>query len=199
MKEIKQNIEISGVSQITYGYDDDGGHTVEVFHIYEDTVPDPRDYSKTVKAKILCTIDSNDSVCYLQASKEYAPCDVKRYGNNHTRQNMFTVGPTGQVTFSLNQRRATSDYTPNGVYCPNKMTVLDDGSYEYKNTYNKESRFSVDSIQSKNTKQLISSLRDYCIDKTNCNLREIKEREEIGTARSVDTLLRNTLSPTGTF
>ena len=87
IKEIEQNIEISGVSQITFSYDNGEGHTLEVFHTYEDIVYDPNDSKKKVKAKIMCTIDSEDSVCFLQASKEYAPCEEKSYGTNHASKN----------------------------------------------------------------------------------------------------------------
>ena len=209
MKEIKQNLEISGVSQITYGDDDGGGHTVEVFHMYEDTVKDPRDETKTVKAKILCTIDSNDTVCLLKARREHAPCVPHFAGNNHAtqsdselrrmRKSSFSLDPNRAISFSLSPGRPETDYTPDDFYCPNKMIVFEDGSYSYQGYHDTDSSFSVDSIQSKNTKQLISSLREYCIGKTKCNLREIKDRKEVGTARSIDAVIRSTTLTTGSF
>ena len=209
MTEIQKNIEISGVSQITYGNDDNGGHTVEVFHTYEDTVNDPRDQSKTVKAKVLCTIDSNDTVCTLKYWRKHAPCVPSIAGDNHAteqdselrrmRSRPFSLNFGAQRLFQSTPGRPNSDYTPGDIYCPNKMIVLKDGSYSYQGYHYTHSRFSVDSTQSKSTKQLISSLRKYCVGKTKCNLREIKERKEVGTARSVDSVIRSTTLPTGAF
>ena len=73
MEEIEKNIEISGTSQITFGRDDNSGHTVEAFHIYEDQVEDPKNKNNKVKAKILCVIDS-DTICLVEVGERGAPC-----------------------------------------------------------------------------------------------------------------------------
>ena len=42
MQEIEKNLQISGTSQVTFGYDMGGGHTVEVFHSFKAMVGKPK-------------------------------------------------------------------------------------------------------------------------------------------------------------
>ena len=79
MQEIDQNIQISGTSQVTFGYDSGGGHTVEVFHSYQAMVGKPNSPNQKEKATILCAIDSNDRICELDNGAKYAPCNQNAY------------------------------------------------------------------------------------------------------------------------
>ena len=192
MREIEQNLEVSGVSQITFGRDGGGGHTVEVYHMFEDTVQDPNDINKTVKAKIMCTIDSNNRTCNIDLTQSYAPCVTGPLSSKRDR-------------FSINQTSGM-DYSPTGVYCPaaNRFIVHQDMTFEYESNHQKDADFGVDSQQYKNTKELISSLREYCIKTTKCNLKELQEEQRIQQAiiqesvtRSMDLINQATQSTMG--
>ena len=78
------------------------GHTVEVFHTFTDQVPDPKDLSKKVEAKILCVIDSEDSICLVEVGEEGAPC--KKFDFTTPRDSEVGPRPSNSL-----------DYTPSGV------------------------------------------------------------------------------------
>ena len=192
MREIEQNLEVSGVSQITFGRDGGGGHTIEVYHMFEEMVQDPNDASKKVKAKIMCTIDSNNRTCRINLRNRYAPCVTGRLTSQ--RDSIFSTQTSGR------------NYSPTGVYCPadNRFIVHQDMSYEYEGDHQKTKVFGVDSQQYKNTKELISSLREYCIKSTKCNLKELQEEQRVQQAiiqesriRSMDVINQATQSTMG--
>ena len=99
MKEINQNLEVSGVSQITFGRDEGGGRTIEIYHMFEKMVKDPRDSKRKVKAKVMCTIDSANRACYIETSQKYSPCLTSTFSSQRdsihsTKRKRYDYSPT---------------------------------------------------------------------------------------------------------
>ena len=75
------------------------------------------------------------------------------------------------------------------------MIVHQDMSFEYEGDHQTEARFQVDSQQYKNTRELISSLQQYCIKSSKCNLKELQKEKvtqkaiiEESIPRSIETI-----------
>ena len=127
---------------------------------------------------------------FPQASKEYAPCEEKSYGTNHASKNsphLEYLKITPPLVFTAQTKWW---FIKMDLLCIWVVTIKNPGS-------------PVDSVQNKNTKELISSLRDYCINKTKCNFKEIKQEEHKrkirGNSRSIESVIRSTNLPLANF
>ena len=172
MDQIQKNLEISGVSQITIGYDDSLGHTFEIFHSFDSMIGKPKDQYDKEKVKIFCTIDSNDKICSVNWRKGSSPCEVV--------PERSTYRASEKVSRPATSNQPLSNFAPDGTYCPNKLIVFPDSSYVYLNKrrfsapyfqlkLNKNRSFTVDSHQSRNTNAIIDALKNYCREKSGCN------------------------------